>query len=89
VAAALLITRAAPVWWGVMAMAIGLVIGAELLNTAIETLADHLHPQQHEAIKRTKDVAAGAVLVASTGALVTGVAFVIDQVWPWLQRWLP
>ncbi len=93
VVAALLITQASAIWWGVMALTVSLVVGAELLNTAIEALADHLHPQQHEAIKRTKDVAAAAVLVASVGALAVGAAFTLDQVWPLLspllQRWLP
>lgn len=87
--AALLITQAPATWWGVMALTIALVVSAELLNTAIEALADHLHPQRHEAIKRTKDVAAAAVLVASAGALVVGGAFMLDQVWPLLHRWLP
>lgn len=86
---ALLITRAPAVWWGVMALTIALVVSAELLNTAIESLADHLHPGRHEAIKRTKDVAAAAVLVASVGALAVGLAFIADEVWPLLQRWLP
>lgn len=88
VIAALLITRAPATWWAVMALTIALVVSAELLNTAIEALADHLHPQRHEAIKRTKDVAAAAVLVTSAGALVVGAAFVIDQVWPLLVRCL-
>ena len=75
-------------WWAVMALTIALVVTAELLNTAIEALCDHLHPQQHEAIKLTKDVAAGAVLIASLAALVVAMAFAADQVWPLLQRWL-
>ena len=89
VALALLLTRSPSTWWAVMALTIALVVSAELLNTAIEALADHLHPQQHEAIKRTKDVAAAAVLVTSMGALVVAVAFTVDQVWPLLQRCLP
>lgn len=89
VVVALVLTRAPALWWAVMAVTIALVVAAELLNTAIEALADHLHPQWHEAIKRTKDVAAAAVLVTSVGALAVAVAFTIDQVWPLLQRWLP
>lgn len=89
VVAVLLITQAPPAWWAAMALTIAVVVATELLNTAIEALADHLHPQRHEAIKRTKDVAAAAVLVASVGALVVGAAFTLDQVWPLLQRWLP
>lgn len=88
VIAALLVTRAPPLWWAVMGLTVALVVAAELLNTAIEALADHLHPQRHEAIKRTKDVAAAAVLVTSLGALAVGAAFILDQVWPLLQRWL-
>ena len=38
VVAALLITRAPPLWWAVMTLTIALVVGAELLNTAIEAL---------------------------------------------------
>lgn len=86
VVVALVLTRAPALWWAVMAVTIALVVAAELLNTAIEALADHLHPQWHEAIKRTKDVAAAAVLVTSVGALAVAVAFTIDQVWPLLQR---
>lgn len=88
VIAALFITQAPLLWWGVMALTIALVVCAELLNTAIEALADHLHPQRHDAIKRTKDVAAGAVLVSSLGALAVGLAFAMDQVWPLLHNWL-
>ncbi|HEX5356636.1 MAG TPA: diacylglycerol kinase [Aquabacterium sp.] len=84
----LMTARAPAIWWAIMALTIALVVATELLNTAIEALADHLHPQQHEAIKLTKDVAAGAVLVASLLALVVGVAFFVDQLWPLLSGWL-
>lgn len=88
VTALLLITHAPPIWWAIMAVTIALMVATELLNTAIEALADHLHPQQHEAIKLTKDVAAGAVLIASVLALVVGGAFFMDQLWPLLSAWL-
>ncbi|KGM39507.1 diacylglycerol kinase [Aquabacterium sp. NJ1] len=80
----LLLTRAPGLWWAVMALTVGLVVATELLNTALEALCDHLHPQRHEAIKLTKDVAAAAVLVSSLAALIVGLAFVADQVLPWL-----
>lgn len=78
------LARSPLLWWAVMAVTIGLVMATELLNTAIEALADHLHPQRHEAIKITKDVAAAAVLVSSVLALIVGCAFVFDQILPWL-----
>lgn len=86
VVALLCLTRAPAIWWAAMALTISLVTCTELLNTAVEALSDHLHPQQHPAIKLTKDIAAGAVLVASAAALVVGLVFVWDQCWPWLQR---
>lgn len=76
--------QAPAAWWALMALTIGLVVASELLNTAIEALADHLHPQRHEAIRITKDVAAGAVLVCSLASLAVGVAFIVDQLWPML-----
>jgi undecaprenol kinase len=65
----------APVWWALIAIAIAGVFAAELINTALEALADHLHPDQHPQIKLAKDCAAAAVLVASLAALAVAAAF--------------
>jgi diacylglycerol kinase (ATP) len=73
---ALLITlRPAAIWWALLVMNCGLVLAAELFNTALEQALDHLHPDIHPAIKVSKDCAAGAVLVFSLSALVTFLAF--------------
>ena len=45
---------------------------AEMINTAIEKTADFISPEKHSQIKRIKDVAAGAVLVASIAAALVG-----------------
>ncbi|MDX9718698.1 MAG: diacylglycerol kinase [Thauera sp.] len=42
----------------------------ELANSAMETLADHLHPEIHPVIGKVKDMLAGMVLVMSLGAAV-------------------
>ena len=55
-----------------LALAVTLVLFAELLNTAIEVMVDLASPEYHPLAKRAKDVAAGAVLVASIGAAVMG-----------------
>jgi len=60
----LLVTRPAPVWWAILLLACGLVMSVELINTAVEKLVDHLHPDLHDAIKVVKDTLAGAVLVS-------------------------
>lgn len=59
--------------WLWICLAIVLVWSAEAFNTALEQLADALHPQRHPGIGRAKDLAAGAVLVAAVGAAVIGV----------------
>lgn len=58
--------------FALLALAITLVLFAELINTAIEVIIDLVSPQYHELAGKAKDVAAGAVLVASAGALVLG-----------------
>ncbi|RYD72256.1 MAG: diacylglycerol kinase family protein, partial [Sphingobacteriales bacterium] len=61
--------------WLVVCINTGVVIGFEMLNTAIERLCNLLHPQHHPFVKIIKDVAAGAVLIvaitaASCGAII-------------------
>ena len=70
-------SHAPPIWWGIVAVTIAAVTAAELFNTAIEHLADHLHPQQHDSIRIVKDCAAGAVLLTSIGAIGVAAAFVV------------
>ena len=56
---------------------VSLVIATELINTALEHLADHLHPEQHPRIKIVKDCAAAAVLILSIGALWVAAMMII------------
>lgn len=58
--------------WVAVVMASGLVFTAEMINTSIERLCDHVTPGQHQAIKAVKDLAAGAVLVAALTAFALG-----------------
>jgi undecaprenol kinase len=53
-------------------LVIGLVLGLELLNTAIEATVDLLSPAEHPLAKVAKDCAAGAVLVAAASAVAIG-----------------
>ena len=53
-------------------LAVGLVLGLELLNTALEAALDLLAPNPHPLAKAAKDTAAAAVLVASLAALLLG-----------------
>ena len=73
----LLILRPTLIWWGLCGVMVSLVIAAELINTALEQLADHLHPEQHPRIKIVKDCAAAAVLILSAGALWVALMMVL------------
>jgi diacylglycerol kinase (ATP) len=55
-------------------LAAGLVLSAELVNSAIESVVDLASPDQNELAAAAKDMAAGGVLVASTFALLVGLA---------------
>ncbi|HSK13223.1 MAG TPA: diacylglycerol kinase family protein [Phnomibacter sp.] len=70
-----------PQEWLWILLCTGLVISLEMVNTAIETLADRLHPDRHPEIKIVKDVAAGAVLWAAIMSVVIGVIIFLPRVW--------
>lgn len=55
-------------------LACALVLSVELLNTALEAALDLASPEWHPLAKVAKDAAAGAVLMASVGALLVGLA---------------
>lgn len=55
--------------WLFQVLVIGLVLSIEGLNTAVEKIADFIHPQYHEKIGFVKDIAAGAVFFAALTAL--------------------
>ena len=71
----LLWCRPAMVWWALLLMNCGLVLAAELFNTALEHALDHLHPERHAAIEVAKDCAAGAVLLLSLTGLCVFITF--------------
>lgn len=65
--------------WLWIILAIGLVLVAELLNTAIELLVDLVSPGFNEKAGRVKDVAAGAVIVAAFIAVLIGTIIFIPK----------
>ena len=68
-----------------VALACGLVIGAELINTALERLCDGLEPGHSPVIKTVKDLAAGAVLVCAIAAVGLFAALLWRNEWRWIQ----
>ncbi|NIQ93723.1 MAG: phosphatase PAP2 family protein [Desulfuromonadales bacterium] len=69
-----------------LVLAITFVLFAELFNTAIEVLVDLVSPDYHLLARRAKDVAAGAVLVASIGAAVLGYLALSHHVFTPLEK---
>jgi diacylglycerol kinase (ATP) len=59
--------------WLFQTMAIGLIMSIEGLNTAVEKIADFIHPDYHERIGFIKDIAAGAVFFTAITAIIIGV----------------
>jgi diacylglycerol kinase (ATP) len=72
VTATALALRLAAAEWRWLILAIALVWMAEAVNTALEVLCDRLHPGLDAGIGRVKDLAAGAVLIASIAAALIG-----------------
>ena len=63
--------------WIFQTFAIGLVMSMEGLNTAVEKIADFIHPNYHERIGFIKDIAAGAVFFAALTAIAIGLIIYI------------
>jgi len=59
--------------WLWVLLATCLVIAAELMNTAMESLANIVSPDFHPLIKKAKDAAAGSVLIMAFFALITAI----------------
>ena len=64
----------------VFGLVIGAVLAAEAVNSSIEALADLVSPEYNEAIKRTKDLAAGAVLLMAIAAAIVGFIIFIPKI---------
>ncbi len=58
------------------------VWSAEGANTALELLADHVSPEHQPLIGKSKDAAAGAVLLAAMGAVLIGALVFIPYLMP-------
>ncbi|MBI1305648.1 MAG: diacylglycerol kinase [Bacteroidetes bacterium] len=62
--------------WSLVLLCSAMVFGLELINSSIESLLDHLHPEEHKIIGKSKDLAAGGVLLVSVfSAVVGGIIF--------------
>jgi diacylglycerol kinase (ATP) len=75
----LILFKASAVWCGIFSFSAAGILAAEMFNTALEKLIDHLHPEQHNSIKVVKDCAAGAVLILSLNAILVFIFFLFAK----------
>jgi diacylglycerol kinase (ATP) len=68
--------------WRWLLVAVAIVWVAEAMNTAFEHLCDVVSPEFHVSVMRSKDVAAGAVLICAVGAAGLGLLTLV----PYLPR---
>ena len=66
--------------WIVQILAIGLVMSIEGINTTIEEIANFIHPERHDKIGLIKDIAAGAVFIASVFASIVGLIIYLPKI---------
>lgn len=66
--------------WLFIVLSGGLVLALEATNSALEEVCNKFHPESHPHIALIKDLAAGAVLIASIAATVIGILIF----WPYL-----
>lgn len=66
--------------WIAVVVAFGFVIALEIVNSAIENMADFVSPEKHEMIKKIKDLAAAAVLIAAITAFIIGLIIFVPKI---------
>lgn len=65
--------------WIMQLLAIGMVMGIEGVNTAIEKLSDYVQPNEDPKIGFIKDISAGAVMVVSIVATIIGLIIYLPK----------
>jgi diacylglycerol kinase len=81
VIAAAIVLRCQPLEWCLLLGCIGLVLTAELFNSAVETLFHGLDDDTKQRTFTCLDIAAGAVLVASIASAVIGAIIFLPRLW--------
>jgi len=71
--------------WIAIVFAIGFVITLEIINSAIENIADFVSPEKHDTIKKIKDLAAAGVLISSITALIIGLIVFLPKILVYLS----
>ncbi len=70
----------------IVCIMIGVVMAAEMINTAIENLADVVTTEQNPKIKKVKDTSAGAVLIVAFTSLIVAYGLAFDKLDPLVRH---
>jgi len=73
--------------WCFIVFAIGFVLFAETINTSVELLTDLVSPDFHVLAEKTKDVAAGAVVIASITAAIIGMLIFLPKMYVLVMKY--
>lgn len=65
--------------WAAVVLCIGMVLAAEAVNTAIESICDLVSPGYCEYVRRAKDLAAGAVLLLAAASVCVGLLIFLPK----------
>ena len=66
--------------WLVVVVCFGLVLGGECINSSIEAIVDLASPEYHELARKSKDAAAGGVLLFSLASFVVGMIIFVPRI---------
>ncbi|MBR2704068.1 MAG: diacylglycerol kinase family protein [Clostridia bacterium] len=66
--------------WIVCILAIGVMLFAELMNTAVEAVVDLYTREKNKQAERAKDISAGAVFILSINVAIIGLIIFIPKV---------
>lgn len=72
--------------WMILLLVIGFVWAAEIFNTAIEILTDHISPEENPTIKIIKDISAGGVLISAMTSVLIGLLLFGPRFWIWISN---
>ena len=66
--------------WIIQILVITLIMAIEGINTAIEEIANFIHPEFHKKIGLIKDISAGAVFLFAIGAIIIGLIIYLPKI---------
>ncbi|MCB0461436.1 MAG: diacylglycerol kinase family protein [Flavobacteriaceae bacterium] len=66
--------------WMIQILVIALIMAFEGLNTAIEEIANFIHPEYHKKIGLIKDISAGAVFIFAIAAIIIGLIIYLPKI---------